>query len=46
MTDAEKQELKELLLKFVRDTVNEPQTERSAAVEALPSVVNLLLDWF
>lgn len=46
LTYEEKKELKELLLKFVRDTINDPHEERSIEVEVLPSVVEILLKQF
>lgn len=46
LTNEEKKELKGLLLKFVRDTINDPHEERSIEVEVLPSVVEILLKQF
>jgi len=45
LTYEERKELKELLIKFVENTVNAPHTERSIEVEVLPSVVKLLLEF-
>ena len=46
LTQEEKQELKGLLMKFVRETVNGTHSERSIAVEVLPSVAKILLEQF
>lgn len=46
LTPEEKQELKGLLMKFVRETVNGTHSERSIAVEVLPSVAKILLEQF